>query len=367
MGGAYAPRRQPFESLNDMQIPAPLRVVLVGYGYAGRTFHAPLIQATPGLDLACVVSSDPAKVAADLPGVAVAPTLAAALADTALDLVVIATPDRLHAEGARQALEAGRSVVVDKPFTYRLGEARALEALERTAPGRLFVFHNRRFDSDFLTLRRLMDEGALGRVCTFESRFDRFRPVVRDRWREAAGGGVMNDLSPHLIDQALVLFGAPKTVFAETATLREGGQADDYFQLLLGYDRLRVTLSASMVAPAAALRFRVDGDRGAYLKSGLDAQEDQLKSGLSPLDADFGLDPHPGLLIEGESGVAAPAPPERGAYLAYYAQVRAALATGEKGPCSAAEAVQVMEILALARQSARTGVKLDYHPGAVQD
>ena len=163
---------------------APLKVALVGFGYVGKTFHAPLIAATPGLALHTMVSSDPAKVAADFPDVRVVAELAAVLADPAIDLVVVATPNALHAPQAIAALNAGKAVVVDKPFAVTAAEAQAMAEAAKAAGKLLAVFHNRRWDSDFLTLQRLIGEGALGEIVQFESHFDRFRPVVRDRWRE---------------------------------------------------------------------------------------------------------------------------------------------------------------------------------------
>jgi predicted dehydrogenase len=195
-----------------MSSPLPFKVALVGYGFVGKTFHAPLIAATPGLLLHTVVSSDPAKVLADHPGVKVAPDLDAALADPEIDLVVIATPDPLHAPQAHAALDAGKAVVIDKPFAVTLDEARAVADHAQRAGKLLSVFHNRRWDSDFLTLKALIADGSLGEIVQYESHFDRFRPVVRDRWREKPGAGALLDLGPHLIDQALQLFGPPLAV-----------------------------------------------------------------------------------------------------------------------------------------------------------
>ena len=241
-----------------------LNVALLGYGYAGKTFHAPLIAATPGLRLAAVASSDPAKVRADLPDATVLPDAAAVLAQADLDLVVIATPNDTHADLARRALEAGRHVVVDKPFTLTLAEARELADLAASAGRVLSVFHNRRWDADFLTLRRLVADGTLGEVLALESRFDRFRPEVRKRWREAAipGGGLWYDLGPHLVDQALRLFGPPDAVYADLALQRPGAEAVDYCHVLLRYPRRRVVLHASMLVAGDSPRFAAHGLRG---------------------------------------------------------------------------------------------------------
>ena len=347
-----------------MSSPLPLNVALVGYGFVGKTFHAPLIVATPGLVLHTVVSSDLVKVLADHPGAKVAPDLAAALADPAIDLVVIATPDPLHAPQAHAALDAGKNVVIDKPFAVTLDEARAVADHATRAGKLLSIFHNRRWDSDFLTLKALIADGSLGEIVQYESHFDRFRPVVRDRWREAPGAGALLDLGPHLIDQALKLFGPPTAVFADLAIQKDGGKAPDYFHLLLRYPRLRVLLHASQMTVASDLRMAVHGTRGSFVKQGLDPQEDALKAGIVPGSEGWGVDPRPGTLTtpapdSGGDGVArrviAGAP---GDYLAYYAAIRDALSGHGANPAPPEEALAVMELIDLAARSAAEGREL---------
>ena len=309
-----------------------LRVGLVGYGYAGKTFHAPLIAAVPALELAAVASSDAAKVHADWPGMAVQASPAELLARDDLDLVVIATPNDTHHPIARDALRAGRHVIVDKPFTVHLADARELVALARERGRLLSVFHNRRFDGDFLTLKRLLAEGALGRVVDVESRHDRWRPEVRPRWRESAGpgAGLWFDLGPHLVDQALQLFGPPRTIALERALVRDGALADDWFHASLRYDRLHVHLRASMLASAGAPRWTLHGTRGSFVKDGLDAQEDALKAGVRPTwpaRADWGVDPgRAAIVTRGDDGRAVETRVllERGAHQAYFAAPTAA-------------------------------------------
>ena len=334
-------------------MPSPLNIALIGYGFVGKTFHAPLIVATPGLALHTVVSSDPAKVAADFPEVRVA-DLAAALADPAIDLVVIATPDALHAPQAHAALEAGKHVVVDKPFTLTLDEARAVADHAARVGRTVSVFHNRRWDSDFLTLQALIDRGHLGEVIQYESHFDRFRPLVRDRWREKPGAGVLLDLGPHLIDQALVLFGPPQAVYADIAVQKDGGAAGDYFHLLLRYPRLRVILHASQMTQATNLRLAVHGTGGSFIKSGLDVQESHLKAGLRPGAPGYGDDPRPGVLIqlEDDEPVSAAVQPLHADYRAFYAGVRDMLLTGAPSPVPLDQALQVMAVIDAAQRSA---------------
>ena len=214
---------------------APLRVALIGYGFVGKVFHAPLIQATPGLLLHTVVSRDAGKVHADWPDVQVVGDTDAAFADPAVDVVVIASPNDSHAPLAMAALAQGKHVVVDKPFTVTLTEARDVVDAARRAGRLVSVFQNRRWDGDFLTVQRLVGDDTLGRVAEFHSHFDRFRPVVQDRWREhdAPGGGLWYDLGPHLIDQAVQLFGLPEAISVDIARLRDGAQAPDYVHATL--------------------------------------------------------------------------------------------------------------------------------------
>ena len=328
---------------------ATLDVALLGFGLAGRVFHAPLVEATPGLRLHTVVSSDPARVASAYPQARVLADPQAAFADQDIDLVVVATPNHTHAPLALAALAAGKHVVVDKPFALDLTEARAMiEAADR-AGRRLSVFHNRRWDADFLALRALLAEGRLGEVAELHSHFDRFRPQVPDRWRDRAGpgAGLWYDLGPHLVDQALQRFGPPLAVAADLALQREGAQAVDYFHVQLRYARLRVLLHAGALVPGHGLRFAVHGSGGSWIKHGLDPQEDALRAGAIPGGAGWGRDPHPGTLLRVQDGgveeAASPSPP--GDYLAYYAGVRDAIARGGPLPVTAGEALQVMQVI----------------------
>lgn len=334
----------------------PLRVGLVGYGFAGKTFHAPLIAATPGLSLAAVASSDPAKVLADWPEVALFATPEALCAHADLDIVVVATPNVTHHPIARAALLAGKHVVVDKPFTVTIGEAEDLAALAAERGLVLSAFHNRRWDSDFLALRQIIAEGTLGRVVYLETHFDRFRPEVRQRWREQAvpGGGIWYDLGPHLIDQILSLFGPPEALSADIAAQRDGAIIDDYFHMTLRYGAMRAVLHATMLSAAPCPRFIVQGTAGGFVKYGLDPQEDALRAGARPAAPGWGSDPQPGELTlwAGDTPTtrAAPAPP--GDYPAYYAKVRdAALGVGPN-PVPPAAALAVMRMIELGRRSA---------------
>ncbi|MFN8582030.1 MAG: oxidoreductase [Gemmatimonadaceae bacterium] len=327
----------------------PLSVALIGYGYAGRVFHAPLAAAVPGLSLQRIVSSRADAVHADWPGVRVSATVDEALSDADIDLVVIATPNELHASQAHAALDAGKHVVVDKPFTVTVAEAEAVCQHAERAGRVLSVFHNRRWDGDFRTVRALIDSGALGDVRYFESHFDRFRPQVRDRWREriGPGAGLWFDLGPHLLDQSLQLFGPPREITVDRAVLRDGAQVDDYFHATLRYDTRRVVLHATMLAPAHDLRFVVHGTQGSYVKEGLDTQEDALKAGAKPGGFRWGEDPRTGLLTTWHDGETStrPVPNEPGNYLRFYEGVRDAITIGGVNPASGDDGLAVMRLL----------------------
>lgn len=352
---------------------APLRIALIGYGGAGRIFHAPLIAGVPGLQLACIVTRQFEAVQHDWPGVPCMATFSVALADPAIDLVVIATPNDSHFELARAALQAGKHVVVDKPCTVTLAETESLLTLAHQQDRVLTVFQNRRFDSDFLALQQVLESGQLGRVVQVDSHFDRYRPAVPVRWREQnlPGSGLWFDLGPHLVDQALVLFGRPDALLLEQAKLREGAQVNDWFHAVLRYDtpqgELRVMLHASTLVAEPGPRWSVHGTRGSFTKFGLDPQEDALKAGQRPqLEAldDWGRDPHPGQLLcmNRMAGVASPvsvrcaAPQPPGNYLAYYARLRDHLwGLAPEPSVTPAQVQSVMELLVLGEQSAASG------------
>ncbi|MDM4094527.1 oxidoreductase [Klebsiella oxytoca] len=334
-----------------------IRVGLIGYGYASKTFHAPLISGTPGMTLAAVASSDENKVHADWPAMPVVSGPERILNDPNIDLVVIPTPNDTHFPLAKSALEAGKHVVVDKPFTVTLSQARELEALAKSGGRLLSVFHNRRWDSDFLTVKALINEGLLGEVGYFESHFDRYRPQVRNRWREQGGpgSGIWYDLAPHLLDQVVNLFGLPVSMQVDLAQLRPGSQSTDYFHAVLAWPQRRVVLHGTLVAAAETARFIIHGSRGSYVKYGLDPQEERLKSGERLPQEDWGYDMRDGVLtraegedITEESWLTLP-----GNYPAYYAAIRDALNGSGTNPVPASQAIQIMELIELGLESAR--------------
>lgn len=328
---------------------AVVNVGLIGYGFASKTFHAPLIQATEGLALTAVVSSDAASVHKDFPDIDVEADANALFARVDIDLVVIPTPNDTHFALAKAALNAGKHVVIDKPFTVTLFEAKQLKSLAVAKDCLLSVFHNRRWDSDFLTLKALLAEGTLGRITGFESRFDRFRPEVPDRWRENGmpGSGLWYDLGPHLLDQACELFGMPTAILLEQGARRDGAKADDDFLALLEYDGLRVTLSAGTLVAEPTPRYRVHGTQGSYLKFGLDPQEARLKAGETPTPR-WGEDTPGELLVNAQASQTLERreyPTLPGDYLAYYQGVASAVRLGEPLPVSVDDALRCMTLL----------------------
>jgi len=344
----------------------PVRVGLIGFGFAGRTFHGPMIEALPELELVSVCTTQPDEARSRHPGARVAASPDELIDDPAVELVVVATPNVLHAPLARRALDRGRHVLVEKPFSLDLAEARTVLDAAAAADRRLAVFHNRRWDSDFLTVRDAIRRGEIGRVAEVRSHFDRFRPVVRDRWRErdTPGGGIWLDLGPHLADQALQLFGLPDTVSADIGVLRAGAPVDDWFEVVLGYPGLRVALHATMLAAGGAPRFTLHGDRGSLVKAGADRQEAQLLQGARPGCADWGADPDP-LLLWDEDGVRREVPALRGDQCELYRQLAAAIRTGTPNPTPPSDVLAVMTVLDAARRSAREGrvVALDQRAG----
>ncbi|MFZ6748782.1 oxidoreductase [Undibacterium sp. Ren11W] len=336
-----------------------IKVGIVGYGYAAATFHAPLIAAVPGLELVAVASSDAAKVHAAWPQVAVCASASDLFAREEIDLVILPTPNDTHHALARLALAAGKHVVVDKPFTLTSAEARDLMVFAEAQQKFLSVFHNRRWDADFLTVQKLFASGQLGRVTHFESHFDRYRPNVPQRWRDGAGAGsgLWYDLGPHLVDQALCLFGQPQSIWLDLANQRDAALTDDWFHAVLRYGELRVILHASALVAHQGPRFVMHGTQGSYTKFGLDTQEAALKTGARPVQPDWGIDSQPGQLdlLRGSWMQQSTLSNETGDYPQFYRAMRDAIWHGAATPVAASEALQVMQLLELGQQSAAQG------------
>jgi predicted dehydrogenase len=340
-----------------------LRVAIVGYGLSGRCFHAPLIATTEGLEVATVVTSSEdrrAEVEAEHPGARVMATLAEAL-DAGPDLLVVAVPNTAHVEVTTAAIEARVPVVVDKPLASTVAEAEGLARLAAAADVPLSVFQNRRWDSDHLTLRRLLEESALGEVRRYESRFERWRPEPKaESWRESlsseAGGGVLLDLGAHLIDGAIDLFGPPSHVYAEVAA-RRGTEGDDDAFVALHHPGGTIShLWCSAVAAVPAPRLRVQGSAAGFLVAELDPQEALLRAGERPTGPDWGMPAeaaYPRLVRGEEEEVVVPVP---GDWRRFYELLRDALTDGAPLPVTAEEAITTLRVIDAARRSARENV-----------
>ena len=339
-----------------------LNVALIDYGYAGKTLHAPLIENVPGLNLVAVCSSKPEMVSVDRPSVRVSRSVDELFASSEIDMVVIATPNNTHFDLSRRALLSGKHVVVDKPFTVTSAHARELKQIAEQQNRVLSVFQNRRWDADFLTLRAIIESGKLGEIVSFVSRFDRYRPEVKVRWREQAGegSGLWYDLGPHLLDQALLLFGRPIAIQADFKIQRNRAQAVDYFDVQMRYEQLRVTLHAGMLVSEESPRFELKGSVGSYFKFGLDTQEDALKRGELPVDETWGYDPRDGVLqiLTTGGSISTMASTLRGDYRQYYKEFRDAVILKRATPVSMEDAVLTIELIELACESAKSGCEI---------
>ena len=340
----------------------PVRVALVGYGLGGESFHAPFIASTRDMRLDAIVTRDAgrrARASREHPEARLLDDLDDVLAQAdALDLVVVTTPNRAHAAMARAALEAGLAVVVDKPLATSAAEGRALLALARERGRLLTVYQNRRWDGDFMTLQRLVAEGALGDVLRFESRFERWRPEARAGWKESAdpaeGGGILLDLGTHLVDQAVTLLGPVTHVYAELERRRPGVVVeDDVFLALAHATGARTHVWLSAMAAQGGPRFRVLGTRAAWVKHGMDVQEAVLTAGVRPRErTDWGREPEAQWGRLGTDEATTATETLAGDYGRFYRGVVEALRDGAPPPVDPADAVRVLELLELARRSA---------------
>jgi scyllo-inositol 2-dehydrogenase (NADP+) len=336
--------------------PTPIRTGIIGYGLSGRVFHAPFLAANRRFALEVVATGHAGRQAvarSQHPSVDTVNT-PGELIERGLDLVVLASPGHAHLEQGLAALAAGSAVVVDKPFAASVAEAEQLIAAAETAGRPLMVFQNRRWDGDFLTVKKLLAEGALGTVHRFESTFERWSPGLRDRWQDtttsAQGAGITFDLGSHLIDQALQLFGPATIADAELSILRKGGVSDDEaFISLLHASGVRSHLTISRFAGQNGPRFRVLGDRSAFTIYGLDSQEPALGAGGSPTDPGFGIEPEENWGTVGIAGSTefppTKLPTERGDYAAFYSGAAAAIRDGALPPVDPRDALETVRII----------------------
>lgn len=334
-----------------------IKTAIVGYGFSAKTFHLPFIESLPEFEVSAISSSKIDALKQDWPNAAHYLTAEEMLRQSDAPLVIITAPNDVHFSLAKLALENNKHVILEKPFVTKVADGQTLIALAKEKGLILSVYHNRRWDGDFLTIKELIAEKTLGNIKHFESHFDRFRPVLRQRWRENAqdGGGLLFDLGPHLIDQTLQLFGLPEAITAQCKIMREGATNIDYFNLTLHYPDKLALLSASLFCAGPNLRFNIQGDRANYIKWGLDPQEDKLKAGVRPDTADWGQennDQYGRLYFEDGLQAAATKP---GCYQHFFLQIADAINSGAKPPVSAEDALWNIKLIELAIQSSRLG------------
>lgn len=337
----------------------PLQVGLVGYGLSGKVFHGPFLKALNQYQVKYIVTSSPEKreqAQLDFSEVHIVTDVEILLSDPLLDLIVLCTPNTLHFPLAKAALNAGKHVVVEKPFTVTAEEAAALVALANEKHLILSIYHNRRYDGDFKTLQALLNRAVFGEPVRFESRFDRYRPEFKvNSWREDAlpGSGLLYDLGSHLIDQALLLFGLPLALYAEIRSERHG-KTDDAFEIHLHYHDLKVTLQAASLIKEPTPRFALYGTKGAYVKYGLDPQEAALRAGTLPLTLDWGTELESQWGILNESSHREPYPTQQGSYQDYYLALYDAIVAHKPAPVTALDGLRVIQLIEAALESHRT-------------
>ena len=336
-----------------------INVGLISFGKSASIFHTPILQSLPFYKIVSVMSSDPDKVHKILPDAKVYGSVDELVNNKEIDLIVVTSPNHLHYEHAKKALLAKKHVIVEKPFVTVVSQGEELIKTANDLGLKLNVYQNRRWDNGFLTAKKLISNGQLGEVYTYECRFDRFRlDVDHAKWKETEqdGSGVLYDLGSHLIDQALYLFGKPKSVFADIVVQRKNGVANDYFHLLMKYPDKRVILHSCSAVLRPTHHIAVHGSKGSYIKLGLDPQEDALKKGLSPKDSNWGLEKNPenvALLTQIVDGISATKEinPVKGSYEEYYIQIFNAITKNSKLPVTANDALEVIKMIKLAEKS----------------
>ena len=341
-----------------------IRVGLIGFGLAGQAFHAPVIEGVEGMELACILERKTSQAREKYPNVRLARTMDEFLSDGNIQLCVVATPNDSHFELSRACLAAGRHVVVDKPFAPTLAEAKELVRLAAKAGLLITVYQDRRWDGEFHTIKKLIGAGTLGEIAEYEARFDRFRPQPKgNAWRERKdqpGAGVLWDLGPHLLDQALVLFGEPRSIVACAFSQRATSEVDDAFDVCMEYPGLRAMLRARIIAYAPGPHLLIHGTKGSFVKYGMDPQEERLRAGKFPAGKDWGADwgeePEEQwgtLSVVGEPSQQVKT--DRGDYRGFYANVRDAIEKGAALDVTPEQALRTMRAVVLAHKSSREG------------
>ena len=345
----------------------PIKTAIVGYGYSARTFHIPFISQLPQFELNAISSSQSEAVQQNWPEIDHYLSAETLLTESDAELVIITAPNDVHFKLAAIALEQGKHVILEKPFVTRVADGEHLIELARTNQRVLSVYHNRRWDGDFLTVKKLLANQQLGDIKLFESHFDRFRPEVRHRWREQStdGGGLLFDLGPHLIDQALDLFGLPEALTAQCQLMRENAETVDYFNIIMHYPGRQVILHSDLFSPGPNKRFSVRGTRGSFEKYGLDPQEAQLKAGTGPATPDWAEETTDqyGTLYTGETHHRVKT--KTGGYQHYFQAIAASIRNPVTAqvPVSAEDALWSIRLIELAMQSSAEGKTVSVNYG----
>ncbi len=334
-----------------------IKTGITGYGYSARTFHLPLIESSGQFEFAAVSTSRPEDVRLKYPSVQIYKTAHDLITSSDVELIIITAPNDVHFDLAKLCLLNGKHVVLEKPMVTKSSEAEQLIVLAEKQCLVLSVFHNRRWDGDFLTVKKIIEEKSIGDIRYFESHFDRFRPEVKKRWREmpGPGSGIWFDLGSHLADQAIYLFGLPEALTARCLMTRENSETVDYFHVQLHYKNLEVVLHASSFCAGPNRRFHIEGTGGSYIKYGLDPQEDQLKNGMIPTDTDYGIEEKEkfGTLFNGTETKKIET--AAGCYQHYYSGIAGAVNNKDICPVKSEDAQNIIKILELAEVSSLTG------------
>ncbi|MBR7880627.1 MULTISPECIES: oxidoreductase [Bacillus amyloliquefaciens group] len=334
-----------------------IQVGILGYGLSGKVFHAPLLDVLDDYQIKKVMTSRTDEVKRDLPGAEAVRAIEDITGDPDIDLVIVTTPSGMHYESAMKCLLAGKHTVVEKPVTATSAEA---EELRRTAENKgvlLSVYHNRRWDNDFLTIQKLIRDGALQDIHTYQVSYDLYNPVVQEKWREMNGPatGTLYDLGSHIIDQTLLLFGMPESVTAHVMKQRDNSETVDNFLAALHYGKLQVILQSGSMNAASGPRYQIHGRNASFIKYGMDGQEDALSAGKKPIDDSWGADDPDNF---GELTIAADEkrhtetiPSENGSYLTYYKLLADSILNGKPLPVTAKEGIDVIRVIEAAMKS----------------
>lgn len=342
-----------------------ISVGIIGFGLSGKYFHTPLLKALPYFKITKVLSSRGQELSQVLPHATQVSDIDELLDDSEIKLIINCAPNKYHFSYSKKCLEAGKHVVIEKPFVVNSEDGQQLIDLAKSAGLVLTVFHNRRWDHDFLTIKQMIASKKLGDIVLFESHFDRYRPETRQRWREipgVEGAGIFFDLGAHLLDQALDIFGWPQKLYADLQSQKAQDGVCDYFHVVLYYGRTRVILHGDSFNDTAP-RFRLIGTKGTYIKYGMDPQEKQLKDGINPRDSIFGKEDSSehGLatIYHGEDRDVELIPSESGNYIQFYHELYESLTNNKLPPVLPEQALKVIRLIELSMLSSKEGIVVE--------